>query len=207
MTNLFLFGNSITWGAEDPAGGWAARLRKWLEEQTHLVTVYNLGVCGDTSADLLARFQFEFESRRSAVDPNPILFAIGLNDTSRSKPRGKTQVSLSDFKKNITALAEQASQYNEKIAFLGLTPVWEQRIKDNALPGSQIVWYDNKTIAKYNQELKEVCKQNIIPFIEVFDLLEQKDIDNDGIHPNAKGHQKIFEQVKDFIVKNKFVSF
>jgi len=35
-------------------------------------------------------------------------------------------------------------------------------------------------------------------------LLDDDDFD-DGLHPNAQGHRKIFEQVKGFMTKNKWI--
>ena len=32
----------------------------------------------------------------------------------------------------------------------------------------------------------------------------EEDFD-DGLHPNAQGHRKIFEKVKDFLVENKWI--
>ncbi len=207
MTNLLIFGDSIAWGANDPAGGWAARLRHWLAGETRAVVVYNLGVCGDTSADLLARFAAEFKARRAAVEPNPIIFAIGLNDTSRPAPRRRVKISLSDFRQNIENLTEQALAFNEKIVFLGLTNIWPARVRDN-FSFRQSRWYDNKTIAKYNQELKDFCAQHPLPFVDLFGLLTDKDLDKtDGRHPNSQGHKKIFDQVKKFLLANKFISF
>ena len=58
---FFIFGDSITYGVIDREGGWANRLRKYLDARTldsngkDLFMLYNLGISGDTSADLLAR--------------------------------------------------------------------------------------------------------------------------------------------------------
>jgi len=37
-----------------------------------------------------------------------------------------------------------------------------------------------------------------------FDLLNDEDL-NDGLHPNADGHEKMFNRVKDFLIENKII--
>ena len=62
--NVLIFGDSITWGAYDPEqGGWATRLRNYFEEKDNDIDVYNLGISGDTTADLLERIEIEAKSR------------------------------------------------------------------------------------------------------------------------------------------------
>ncbi len=34
--------------------------------------------------------------------------------------------------------------------------------------------------------------------------LEKEDFD-DGLHPNAAGHEKIFEQVRDFLIEKRWI--
>jgi lysophospholipase L1-like esterase len=55
IETICVFGDSITWGAYDPErGGWVNRLRNDLEKKE--IESYNLGISGDTTADLLKRF-------------------------------------------------------------------------------------------------------------------------------------------------------
>ncbi len=56
------------------------------------------------------------------------------------------------------------------------------------------ICYSNKNIQKYSKIMEEVCAENEVPFLDI-DLLDDDDFD-DGLHPNAQGHEKIFLQVK-----------
>lgn len=72
-----------------------------------------------------------------------------------------------------------------------------------------IVWskdkfYSNDNIKKYDSAIKKTCVQNDIPFIQLIDLLEPGDL-ADGLHPNSRGHEKIFEKIKNFLLTNKLV--
>ena len=72
-----IWGDSITYGKGDKEGlGWVSRLRNSLELEDDDIEVYNRGVCGHTSADILKRFVVEAES----IEPKKIIFAVGAND-------------------------------------------------------------------------------------------------------------------------------
>jgi len=70
LGNLLALGDSITYGAWDPAGGWVARLRAnaCAKHRTDPWLVHNLGIPGDTSADLLRRLG-EVERIWATVSP------------------------------------------------------------------------------------------------------------------------------------------
>ncbi len=68
--------------------------------------------------------------------------------------------------------------------------------------------YKNENIEKYNGIIKSICKDKNIYFIEIFEkwvVSNYKNLLEDGLHPNSDGHQKIFDIVKDFIIKNKII--
>jgi len=48
--------------------------------------------------------------------------------------------------------------------------------------------------------MKKVCNKNGIKYTDIFGLLDNTDFE-DGLHPNANGHQKIFEAVKKSILR------
>ena len=59
-------------------------------------------------------------------------------------------------------------------------------------------YYDNTVIEEYDSELKKICDESIINYIPMQDVL-QKDDFVDGLHPNSKGHKKIFERVVGYV--------
>lgn len=81
-----MFGHSITQGFWDTEGGWVQRLRKFLDEKSlkqpeeYYFEVYNLGVSGNDSRQLLDRFDDELEARLFDEDETLIIFQIGAND-------------------------------------------------------------------------------------------------------------------------------
>ncbi len=192
--NILIFGDSITWGAYDPEqGGWATRLRNYFEGKDKDIDVYNLGVSGDTTADLLKRLAPEAESR----DPNLIIFAIGINDTQFLHSTNSRRVSADEFRNNIAKLFSIGKKFTDKIVFVGLNAVDETRTTPSSWNHDKS--YLNQNISEFNNIIEEFCKNNNLKFIPTYGLLTNADL-IDGLHPNTKGHVKIFNQIK-FVVE------
>lgn len=65
------------------------------------------------------------------------------------------------------------------------------------------IYYTNENIRKYNDIMREVCEKNDVLFLDT-EPLNNEDFD-DGLHPNANGHKKIFDQIKTFLIENKWI--
>jgi len=198
MAVICVFGASSTWGAWDPKkGGWVNRLRLYLESNNYDIDVYNLGVSGDTTKDVLERFDVEAKAR----EPTIIIFSVGDNDSVFNKSQNKNLGSPEDFEKNVKALIKKAEKFNDKILFVGLKNVIES--KTTPVPWGSF-YYTNKSIKDYDAKLKELTAKMKVAYLQIFGLLGDKDF-SDGVHPNPKGHEKIFKKVNEFLVKSKWV--
>ena len=191
--NIPIFGDSITWGAYDPEqGGWATRLRNYFEEQDNDVAVYNLGISGDTTADLLARIEVEAKSR----EPNLIIFAIGINDAQFIHSTNGLRVSPDEFQQNLAKLLALAKKFTNKVVFVGLTKVDES--KTAPIPWNTAKSYTNENIERLDNVIKKFCEDTKLKFIPMESIVGNDDL-IDGLHPNTKGHIKIFNQMKSEI--------
>ena len=98
-------------------------------------------------------------------------------------------------------IIKRAKSVAPNIIFIGFKNVDETK----TMPVSwKDIYYINAEIKKYNEVMKTVCQENNIPYLDIFGLLNNEDLD-DGVHPNSIGHQKIFVKVKDFLEKNKWI--
>ncbi len=189
---ICIFGDSITMGASDiEQGGWVARLKNYFWQNDHDITVYNLGVSGDTTDDLLERFKSESAARK----PDLIIFAIGINDSQYINSKDNPRVDLDKFKDNLNKLVAQAKKFTSDIIFIGLTNVDES--KTMPIPWAKNRYYDNENVNQYNSAVKLFCEEKFL-FVDMSDLLDDDDLE-DGLHPNNTGHKKMFERIKDFI--------
>lgn len=192
--NICVFGDSITYGAYDPInGGWVNLLRNYFEKKFEgEVETYNLGISGDTTEGLLKRMENELIPR----EPEIIVVSIGINDTQYIYSQNDYLVTFDQFQKNIKDIWEIAKKFTSKIIFLGLTAVDER--KTTPISWNTDKAYKNERVEIFNKFIRDFCHKNHLPFIEVNNLLSEQDLD-DGLHPNTKGHQKIFEKVRPVV--------
>ena len=184
-----IWGDSITYGAGDSeALGWVGRLRKLLETNDD-VSVYNFGICGDTTDDLLKRFSVE----ANAIGPHVIVFAIGINDSKY--PAGETQnvIPLETYKQNMRELLKLAKKYTDRIIIVGATKADETLMRKS---GTRFI---NTVIQTYNDFLKEFSESEGLTYIDVFNVLDINIDLDDGLHPNAQGYEKLFVAIQGFI--------
>lgn len=211
MVQILVFGDSITHGECDTEGGWVQRLIKYsykknLTEPNFYCSIYNLGVSGNATEDLIKRFEFETRQRVDEEEELAVIFAIGINDSQFLQSKNDLRCPPADFQENIQTLANLARKFSSKIIFIGLAPVDESRT--SPIPWNTEKSYKNEYVRKYNDIIKSFCKENRIHFIGIFDKFMDEDYKGlleDGLHPNSEGHKKIFEIVKNFLVKNKLI--
>lgn len=200
MKRICIFGDSITWGAGLPyRGAWANLLRNHLEQQTgHGVELYDLGIDGDTTDGVLARFDAEANARR----PDLVIFAIGINDTVFRKDAG-VYADTTRFSATLAALAAKAGALTPNVWFVGLV----KGSDDATVPLARSTTgkcYTKERTAAFDRAIALFCREHGLPFVDVFALLTDADFD-DGLHPNLSGHEKIFTAVHAEFVRRGIV--
>jgi len=209
MEGILCFGDSITFGrGEIPNKSWSGRLKDYFEVKGSHNGVYNLGVPGQTSTDLLKRFDSEAEGRIRIKRPSDkylILIAIGTNDCKfDGKPEDNNPRTTDDqFRKNIKELITKAKSYRAKLAFIGLPPVDKSR----TLPYEE-TWFKPERVKLFNDIVKELCEENNVLFFDIFDVMSKEDFPkllDDGLHPNSDGYDFMFEAIKGFLEKNQLI--
>ena len=199
--SICIFGDSTAWGAWDmEKGGWVNRL--WLHVGTRdsnkeWVEIYNCSVSGGTTETILKRFENEAKIR----EVDGLIFQSGGNDSYLVGKNGQNEISLNQFNKNIEEIIKRAKKITENIIFIGFKNVDESKT-------TPVFWRDiyyvNSEIKKYDEAIESVCKNRDILYLNIFGLLENEDFE-DGLHPNTKGHEKIFVKVRDFLQENKWI--
>lgn len=206
MSQILIFGASITYGAWDLEGGWVARLRKYadqknLTEPDYYTLIYNLGISGDNTTDVLRRFEFEVEQRIDEEEETVVIFSIGTNDAQLF--RGKLRIEPVQYEKNLHKLYSLARKYSSKIIFAGLFPVDET--KTCPRPSNKEKFYKNENLERNNEIIKEFCSKNGLLFIDIYNhfaKIKYQELLEDGLHPTTEGHRQMFEMIKDELIKN-----
>ncbi len=195
--------DSITMWARDMEKWWRANrlhmylLEKYLKENCTYGVVYNLGIDWDNSTWILKRFTMECEAR----EPNVIIFAIGANDCVHFENK-ENNIPLSIFQKNIQELIVLAKKYTDKIVFVWLIACDETKM--NPVEWAPEMSQSMKNITRYNNTIKTICEQENINFIDMLDVVNAKNLE-DGSHPTAQGHEKMYNRIKNFLISNKII--
>jgi lysophospholipase L1-like esterase len=186
-----IFGDSVTQAAYVNTG-WVDLFRTYLEQKycDEFINVFNLGIGGNTSDDILKRFKTESEAR----EPTVIIFAFGVNDSCYFKTPDKPIVPKSRFIENIKSLTTEAKNFTSEIAIIGLVLGDESLLKPFP-DSSQGKSYELTRVTDFNEELKRHAVASNSQFIQLLDKLNPTDF-SDGLHPNDQGHLKMFNEIK-----------
>lgn len=178
---LIAFGDSMVAGAGDPDHlGWVGRA---LAGRRH-ITLYNLGVRRETSADIAARWRAEAAPRMTAEDPMRIVFSFGVNDAHTVD--GHPRVTQAESLKNAHAALSGAA---------GLCPVLMVGPPPVVDPGVCA------RLEALNEHFKVLAARLKVPFIDVLrpvmadGLFQAEAAAWDGAHPGAGGYQRMADLV------------
>lgn len=196
---ICIVGSSVSWGAWDSEkGGWVNRLMLYFNNLNVKDSpfVYNLSVDGETTKDMLERFDIEMKAREPAI----IIFDERGNDACYDNTKKEHLVSLEDFEQNVVKLIKKSKAYTKTIIFSGCFKVDES--KTTPLSWNKNLHCKNEYQEIYNSKLKDIAKREGVYFMP--NELSKEDLE-DGLHPNTEGHKKLFQQVKDFLESKNLV--
>jgi lysophospholipase L1-like esterase len=203
---ILIFGDSITQGFhDDEKGGWVSRLFAYsisemlASDYKKYISIFNFGVSGDRSCDVIKRFKGEFDSRNDSSDTFT-MFAVGTNDYARIISTGENWCPIEEYEKNMRAMIALAKEKGN-VALVGLTAIQEELL--NPTPWVEDFSYLQEDRDKYETKIKEIAESTECIFIETADLFvgSKKESLADGLHPTAAGHNLIFQRVKEELEK------
>jgi acyl-CoA thioesterase I len=178
---LFL-GDSMVAGVGDSAGGgWVARVVSACCEQGVPLTAYNLGIRGETSVQVAARWRAEAAPRTTPGADHRLVVSFGTNDTTLKE--GTLRVPTASSCLALGTLLDEASALGFAPFVVGPAPV------DDA--------EQNHRIEELTASFAQVCSENGTPFIHVVKPLLESSIwmsevsAGDGAHPRAAGYQAL----------------
>ncbi len=157
--------------------GWTGRLCRAARETGHDMTCYNLGVRGQTSADIMARWEREALIRLSPDTDGRAVFSFGVNDMKYEE--GACRVPLPESLSNLRNILVSA-ECLYPVLMIGPPPV------DNN--------EQNLRIEELTREYGVLCDELGIPYLDLFHRLINSvewmdDIRvSDGTHPGARGY-------------------
>ena len=197
---VFFFGDSITLGCNDNLDlGWPGRLCKGMETTERGIAVYNLGINGDTSTNVAARWYDEYIVR-SRESKGLIVFAFGFNDASRKDGAGP-QVDLNISVETAKSILIQARELSE-VLWIGPTPLDETVNPMQSNEGSWVMLNDD--IAAYDRayaNLADEAEINYLPLHKLYQSSQRYQSalkQGDKVHPADDGYAMIAESVANW---------
>ncbi len=179
---ILAFGDSFVAGVGDPAHqGWLGRALAGRPE----VTLYNLGVRRDTSADIARRWLVEAQPRLTDLEPCRLVFSFGCNDANAAKGESARLPPAESLKNAHLLLSAGAQQ--APVLMVGPPPAGE--------PGLAA------RVEALNEAFKALCARLRAPYIDVLRPLAVSGTwlaeaqAGDGAHPGAAGYQQMAELV------------
>lgn len=192
------FGDSGVLGHLDPEQlGWAGRLQRLARAGGRLVTVYNLGIRGDSSRQVRSRWRGEAEARLPANDGAALLFSFGVNDATRldgGGPRVGAGESVANFRAIVREARARAPTF-----FVGSFPIGEQNQPTRF--GAMTMEVRNAWIAEVDAALKHAAAEEEIPYLSLYEALGDDPSwsamvsETDGVHLSPEAHERVARMV------------
>ncbi|MDR1026775.1 MAG: SGNH/GDSL hydrolase family protein [Lactobacillus sp.] len=190
-----VIGDSITNGYNDEEGlGWFGRMsQKIASNFTGQFAFCNMAKSGDMVPDAYHRMAAETMTKSIDI----LLVMVGVNDIIRS-PNKEAGTSLSDYGRDRywVKMLDVANASGAEVVVFDILPSYEKALPFVCDRGE--LYFLNSDIEKHNQLIENLCKERGMKFVKRYDDWLKKNLKNlysDAVHPNAKGHQVIAEEV------------
>lgn len=203
---IVALGDSLTKGEGDiKRGGYVGYVQNHLKKRKHIgkVTVYNYGVIGDTSDDLLKVMQSK-NVLHHIDKADLILFTIGGNDVMGVVKDHFLGMTLDMFKKakkhykhNVEKVFTILRNHNQdaRIVYVGIYNPFSAYFPNVSI--------DDKIIHRWSQTGKHVASQyKDTAYVRTYDIFSGRTkelISGDHFHPNPRGYDLIGERVMKVI--------
>jgi acyl-CoA thioesterase-1 len=192
-------GDSITAGTGDGEFlGWPGRVCAAERRRGHDISLYNLGIRGDTSAMIAPRWREECEARLPAIYQSALVFSFGINDIAR-EANGALRVDEDKSVAIARAMLSEAKAW-KPVLMIGPTPVLKETLTLALPPGPARELRDSR-LASATKAYAALCSEIGVPFLDIFTPLSSDQrfakamAAGDGVHPTADGYAVMAELV------------
>ena len=169
---LVFIGDSFVAGYGDPKGlGWVSRVVGRTSHPDVDVTAYNLGVRGDASTDVLARWGAECSPRWRDRAERRLVVGVGCNDVGMTTAR---------LRLSLANILDDAAAAGIATFVVGPSPTLDEDF--------------NARLEVVVEAQADVCSRRGVPYVDCFHPLvghEQWQADlhaGDGVHPGQAGY-------------------
>lgn len=171
---LVFIGDSYVAGYGDPKGlGWVSRVVARTVHPDVTLASYNLGIYGDSSADVLARWRGEGALRWAGRPERRLVIGVGTNDVLKGITTARSRLNLAN-------ILDEAQSQGIAAFVVGAPPTNDPTF--------------NATLEIVTEAQADVCARRGVPFVDCYRPLVGHDQwvsdleASDGIHPGQAGY-------------------
>ena len=172
---MVFVGASMTAGYGDPKGlGWVGRVVARTQHPDLDLTAYNLGVRGNTSGDVVARWGAECHPRWKGRSERRLVLSVGTNDVISGMTMARSRLNLAN-------VLDEATNAGIGVFVVGLTPTLDDDL--------------NRRIEALAEAQADVCARRGITYVDCFRPLATHDqwmadlaASPDRSHPGQAGY-------------------
>jgi lysophospholipase L1-like esterase len=169
-------------------------------------TVFNAGVGGNNSTDLLARMEEDVLVHK----PDLVMLMVGTNDVNSRK-----HVPPPQYEQNLRRITDQVLQTKSHLLLMTILPAYEPYLFTRHPKEFYGTEGSRGVIAKANQIIKQLAGEKKVPLLDMFHIFDrvgsiglEKDSlirneansgSTDGIHPTPEGYRTMAIALHQFI--------
>lgn len=184
---ILFFGDSFVAGVGDPSGlGWVGRVVAAAHADGRPLTAYNLGIRGDTSADVVDRWRAEARARMHDAEADyGVVLSVGANDATERD--GELRVAPGLAVDNLGRILDGARACGLDVFVVGPPPV--------GAPES------DARVDQLSRRFAALAGERGVPYVETAAALRaggtwvREAAAGDGAHPAAAGYAALAELV------------
>ncbi len=188
MRICFIGDSFVNGTGDDDCLGWAGRLCSQARRRGRDITLYNLGVRRDTSADIAARWEQEARARLPPEHDGRLVFSFGINDCVHDVA-GRPRVAEDQ------AVVHARSILTRALAWRPTLMIGPPSTADAEL---------DLRVRRLSDRIGLLCHDLRVPFLSSWDHVANSDawrqeaLRGDGVHPNREGYALLFSLVSSW---------
>ena len=203
MAQILFFGSSSVQGVGDPEGGWVDRFKREMHRQAYGGSqggtrneVFNLGIRGDTSSQILQRLPYELPARQIPGQPLVVVLNSGTNDSRAEDSPTNFVFNVQEYMVTMQNIIEFTRSYTSNIVLIGLTPIDDTHTR----PMPDNMYFSQARVQEFDEAMTEVARSNHLPKIELYASMLALDwramLYEDGLHLNNMGHEWLYQRIR-----------
>lgn len=170
---ILVYGDSLSAAYGLPQQqGWVALLQQKLQQKNQQTHIINASISGETTSGGLSRI----DDALAKFKPNVVILELGANDGLRGLP-------IKTTRSNLETMLKKIKKSGAKVLLLGMK-----------MPPNYGASYTSEFSAIYPQ-LAKAHRASLVPFVLENVAAKPDLIQDDGLHPNAKGQAIMLDNI------------